>query len=186
MKVDCAHLIHVHTAIKAGVIALQHAMGVVIFILLLVFYFILSWASENDDCAWLQGTHSCHILGMIKILTAETRAFGVRENPPQKVFKEWLGMLWGALQGAGVVWSLALTWWWTRCKGRTVFCETSTPWFFCLFKHSRWKDALRPETAAHTQSVHHSSHTKVHLLSVSFSAVPLDKQQKHAGEWKVT
>lgn len=38
MKVDCAHFIYVHTAIKAGVIALQHAIWVVIFIFLLVFY----------------------------------------------------------------------------------------------------------------------------------------------------
>lgn len=38
VKVDCAHFIHVHTAIKASVIALQHAIWVVIFIFFLVFY----------------------------------------------------------------------------------------------------------------------------------------------------
>lgn len=100
IKVDCAHFIHVHTAIKGSVIALQHAIWVVIFIFLLEFYFILSWASDNDNCGWLQGTYSCSILGLIKILIVKTWAFGMGENLSQIVFKQWVGMLWRALQVA--------------------------------------------------------------------------------------
>lgn len=85
----------------------------------------------------------------------------------------------GSVTLLGPLWLLMLTWWCTRCKGRTVFCETSTPWFFCLFRHSKWKDALRPETAITHNCVHHSYYTTVNLISISCSAVPLEVQQRH-------
>lgn len=85
----------------------------------------------------------------------------------------------GSVTLLGPPWFLMLTWWCTRCKGRTVFCETSTPWFFCLFRHSKWKDALRPETGITHNCVHHSCYTTINPISISFSAVPLEIQQRH-------
>lgn len=80
---------------------------------------------------------------------------------------------------------LMLTWWCTRCKGRTVFCETSTPWFFCLFRHSKWKDALRPEKPNTNNCVHHLYYTTRNLSSVSFGAVLLERQRRrpHFKHW---
>lgn len=79
------------------------------------------------------------------------------EKLSQMVFKKCVGIQCGGTADGRVsvtllepLWLLMLTWWCTRCKGRTVFCETSTPWFFCLFRHSKWKDALRPEKQSHT------------------------------------
>lgn len=40
---------------------------------------------------------------MIKILTAKPWAFSVGENLSQMALKQWVGMLWGALQVSGVI-----------------------------------------------------------------------------------
>lgn len=108
------------------------------------------------------------------------------EKLSQKVFKSWLGCNGRALHLVDSqlhCWAVCgyeeLTWWCTICKGRTVFCETSTPWFFCLFRHSKWKDARRPERPITNNCVHHSYYTMDNLSSISFTAVPLERQQRH-------